>query len=101
MSENVFGIWKHRFPVTRNMRNHVPLAEEVIMTTALLHNISILWNDELPVGDADGVQAAAPEAQRDFIIVDGRADRNAAREAGQLLRDQLREAMVRHPRRRN
>jgi hypothetical protein len=41
MSENVFGIWKKRFPVLRMLRTHYPTSKDVILATAILHNIAM------------------------------------------------------------
>jgi hypothetical protein len=41
MSENVFALLKHRFPVLRNIRGHLPSAKIVVLATAVLHNIAI------------------------------------------------------------
>lgn len=51
-TENIFGMWKRRFPIVRNIRNHYPNAIEIIMATAVLHNLSVLWKEPLP--DDDG-----------------------------------------------
>jgi hypothetical protein len=49
MTENVYGVLKRRFPCLREMRNHLPTAKKIIVATAVLHNLAILWNDEVPV----------------------------------------------------
>jgi hypothetical protein len=48
MTENVYGELKKRFPCLRDMRNHLPTAKKIIVATAILHNLSKLWNDEVP-----------------------------------------------------
>jgi hypothetical protein len=41
MSENIFGIWKNRFPVLRMLRTHFPTSKDIILATAILHNIAM------------------------------------------------------------
>ena len=58
-TENIFGMWKRRFPIIRNLRNHFDNALEIVMATAVLHNLAVLWNEEEPDesdedGDKDG-----------------------------------------------
>jgi hypothetical protein len=42
MSENVYGIWKRRFPCLSIMRSDLALAKKTIYATAILHNLSII-----------------------------------------------------------
>jgi hypothetical protein len=46
MTENVYGVWKRRFPCLDLLRCHLPLAQDIILATAVLHNISIRWKAE-------------------------------------------------------
>ncbi len=48
MSENVYAVWKKRFPCLRYMRCHHRLAKKIIVATAILHNIAVRWNAEEP-----------------------------------------------------
>jgi hypothetical protein len=41
MSENVFGIWKKRFPVLRMLRTHYQTSKDIILATAILHNVAL------------------------------------------------------------
>jgi hypothetical protein len=41
MSENIFGIWKRRFPILRMLRPHYLTSKNIILATAILHNISM------------------------------------------------------------
>ena len=45
MTENIFGIWKRRFPVLTNMRFHHEKAMKVVVATAVLHNFAIEERD--------------------------------------------------------
>lgn len=55
--ERTFGIWKRRFPIlSLGMRCRVPLAQQIILATAILHNISIVereFLEDLPVLDIE------------------------------------------------
>lgn len=47
--ERTFGIWKRRFPIlSLGIRCRLPLAQEIIVATAVLHNIACKYQDELP-----------------------------------------------------
>ena len=45
MSECVYGRWKKRFPILRQMRTHFELSQKIIVATAILLNIGQLWED--------------------------------------------------------
>jgi hypothetical protein len=47
-TECIFGMWKRRFLIIRNMRNHNSNALEVVMATAVLHNLSVIWGEPEP-----------------------------------------------------
>jgi hypothetical protein len=55
MSENVYRMWNQKFPVPRNMCCHVPLVKRTIIATTIIHNISVLWNGDMPEGDIEEV----------------------------------------------
>lgn len=47
--ERTFGIWKRRFPIlSLGMRNKLPTVQNIIVATAILHNIAQERNDILP-----------------------------------------------------
>lgn len=48
MTENIYGIWKQRFPILRQMRIGLENTMKVIECTAILHNIGIAWGDMMP-----------------------------------------------------
>lgn len=48
MTENIFGRWKRRFPILKGMRVHLPAARRIMIATAVLHNMAVLWRDEDP-----------------------------------------------------
>ena len=47
MTENVFGRMKKKFPVLRHMRTNLKNSKKGVDAIVVLHNLSILWNDEL------------------------------------------------------
>ena len=51
MSENVFARWKGTFPILRKMRAHYDRAKIIIIATAILHNIAILFGEVEPEED--------------------------------------------------
>ena len=69
------GIWKNRFPILKRMRLHLPNAMKVVMATAILHNLSILWGEigvedlgEHP--DLQGRDPAMPPVPNADITID-------------------------------
>jgi len=119
MSENVFARWKGTFPILRKMRAHYGHAKIIIIATAILHNMSILFGEVEPEEDEEVLRLLRevirvmddPE-ERAAAVVEGAADaavRVAGLEVpavvdahrrlqGQLARNQLRNNMP--PRRR-
>ena len=85
MSENVFGRWKNRFPILRQLRVFLPLAREIILGTAILCNIASVINEPDMEGDVceddddvedpmilvqveDSIQQILGEAERDLHL---------------------------------
>lgn len=49
MVERQYGVWKRRFPVLRlGMRLRVETVLTIIIATAVLHNIALQENEEIP-----------------------------------------------------
>ena len=48
MTENIYAMWKRRWPILKHMREDLLRAKQTIDATAILHNLAILWSDELP-----------------------------------------------------
>ena len=57
-------MWKRRFPILKGLRSHYNNAVEVIMATAVLHNITVLW--KIPVPEADNPDANIPPVPPGF-----------------------------------
>jgi hypothetical protein len=93
-TENIFGIMKRRFNQLTKLKCTLHRARRTIVAIAVLHNISILWNDELPVEDivpCDG--PARPVPAQEYEIVGDDAEPAVVRARGQQLRDSLCENM--------
>jgi DDE superfamily endonuclease len=90
MSENVFGIWKRRFPCLRNMRSHYEKAKKMVIATAVLHNLAILLNED-DLEDELEFHEQPPDEQ--YVIVEDLAEPDVVRERGKQLRDTLRDRM--------
>ncbi|KAK5645553.1 hypothetical protein RI129_001869 [Pyrocoelia pectoralis] len=60
--ERAFGIWKRRFPILAfGIRSQLHKVEAIVVATAVLHNIAVLLNEELPPLDMEH------EAQIEFV----------------------------------
>ncbi|CAG4929181.1 unnamed protein product [Colias eurytheme] len=52
--ERAFGLWKRRFPIlSRGINIHLHKVPGIIIATAVLHNIAITQNDQVPPEDPD------------------------------------------------
>nr|XP_049703859.1 putative nuclease HARBI1 [Helicoverpa armigera] len=52
--ERCFGVWKRRFPVLSiGMRCRIPLAQDIIVATAILHNLARIRNESEPPVDPE------------------------------------------------
>ena len=47
-TEHIFGRWKKRWPFVKYLRCHWDKACRCIYATAVLQNLSIMWDDEMP-----------------------------------------------------
>ena len=102
MTEHIYGIWKRRFPIAENLRNHLPNAIKIINATAILHNISILW-EEIGIDQLDGqpdpADVPALPAEPDMHVDFDPNDLNPLqmRQLGQATRDNMRLSMDPNP----
>ncbi|KAJ8915344.1 hypothetical protein NQ315_008231 [Exocentrus adspersus] len=54
--ERTFGIWKRRFPILSiGIRTKVPLAQTIVIATAIIHNIACKNNDIVPENEEQAV----------------------------------------------
>jgi len=87
MTENIYQRWKRRYPILNHMREDLDHAKESIDCTAILHNISMLWDDEIPPlepgqeddrpqVELDGGQGDDPDdINHEYVIVEDVAPR--------------------------
>ena len=92
MSECLFGSWKRRFPIIKNLRTHYELSQKIILATAVLFNLARMWEDEMNEEGSDDDDATEDGGDGEDIIVEDRAPATI-RMRGQIFRDQLKDAM--------
>ena len=81
MSENVFGRWKNRFPILRQLRVFLPLAQEIILGTAILCNIAFVINEP----DMEGDLVREDDDEEPMMLV--QVEDNIRRQLGEAERD--------------
>ncbi len=90
-TENIYRILKRRFPELTKLRCSHRRARKIIVGIAILHNISILWNDDDPVGGIapaeDPFGPVVPEQEYEIVEDDG--EPAVVRTRDQQLREQL------------
>ena len=89
MTENIYGLWKRRFPILNCVRLHLQNAIAVIEATAILHSISILWGDLVPREMMDEAPPGHDDAPEDDVVVDNRVPDDVRRQQGFAARDAL------------
>jgi hypothetical protein len=82
MSENLFGIWKRRFPILKALRTDFSLSQKTVVATAVLFNIGRMLNDEAPEDEGEG-----DEIDEGVQVIDD--DAGSVRLRGQAERDRL------------
>ena len=93
MTENIYGIWKRRFPIIRCLRVHLPNAYKVIVGTAVLHNFSVQWREIMPDNHPDlSLPPAIPDVPHQDVLIDAR---DLTREQQKRIGEQTRENMRR------
>jgi len=51
MTEDIYGMLKRRFPIIKFMRTNLRNSINIILSTAVLHNIALEWQDPMPQDD--------------------------------------------------
>ena len=94
MSENIFAVWKRRFPVIKSLRSDFLTSQKIIVATAILFNMGRMWSDEDPeddvVGD-DPDESDQEPAGAGFVVEDSHP--SSVRIRGQAERQRLLENM--------
>ena len=95
MSECLFGVWKARFPILRNLRTKFDLSQKIVVATAVLFNLARMWEDvdiqEEEEGD-DAEDEGDDDNDTDDIVVHDAAIATI-RQRGKILRDKLKDEM--------
>ena len=96
MSECLFGVWKRRFPILKNLRTDFSLSQRIVVATAILQNMARMWEDEEPSddeedSDSDDDHSDEDDAGADFIVQD--AAPATIRMRGQILRERMKDGM--------
>lgn len=77
--ERTYGVWKRRFPcLSRGLTTNLITSTTIVIACAVLHNMSLIFNDTLPEDDDELVineEIPVYEANNDAI--DGFAAREA------------------------
>ena len=90
MTEHIYGIWKKRFPIIGQLRQKLENCFVVVETTAILHNLSILWEDILPREmDHDLPPGMALQHEEPEDAAEEGAPQNERRLDGERIRDGL------------
>ena len=92
MSENVFGLWKRRFPCLKELRTHLEFSQKIIIATAVLENMARLWGEEDPEDEGEEDEDVGGGGDRDLTIVDQAPE--TVRLRGQIARDIMMENMA-------
>ena len=87
MTENLFGIWKRRFPILKALRTDFRLSQKIIVATAVLFNIGQMLNDEAPDDEDDDDNQVVDEGSQ-VVVMEG-GDPVSVRLRGQAERDWL------------
>ena len=70
MSENVFGRWKNRFPILRQLRVFLPLAQEIILATAILSNLAAVIDEPDMEDDGRDQVRGVEEPEVQVVVAD-------------------------------
>ena len=94
MSECLFGVWKARFPILKNLRTDFPLSQKIVVATAVLFNIARTWQDE-DVGGEEDEEDGDSDREDDVLnnVVVHDAAQAHVRMRGKILRDRLKDEM--------
>ena len=91
MSENLYGVWKRRFPILKNLRMDLEPSQKIIVATAVLFNAARMWNDIDPDDEGDDDTDEEDLEIDDMVVYDQVP--GTARMRGQVERDRLKDSM--------
>ncbi|XP_063222184.1 putative nuclease HARBI1 [Bacillus rossius redtenbacheri] len=76
--ERGFGVWKRRFPcLRRGLGNALPTVSNIIVACAVLHNIAVAGNEDLPDDADDAIEHFVPVGHVQARVGEGHAVRQA------------------------
>ena len=95
MSECLYGVWKARFPILKNLRTDFQLSQKIVVATAILFNIARMWADDAVEGEEDEDDSDSEEEDDDGLnnVVVHDAVQANVRMRGKILRDRLKDEM--------
>ena len=85
MTENVYGRWKARFPILRQLRVFLPMAQKIILATGILSNMAVVIDEPEEEDDIDEEEEGDDDDDQDRIQVD--LQPNIVRQLGNAERD--------------
>ena len=93
MTENIFAVWKRRFPVIKSLRSDFRTSQKIIVATAILFNLGRMWSDDDPEDVNGGEEDDIDEepARAGFVVEDSHP--SSVRIRGQAERQRLLENM--------
>ena len=95
MSECLFGVWKARFPILRNLQTKFALSQKIVVATAVLFNLARMWEDVDIQGeeeDDDAGDEGVDDDDTEEIVVHDAAIATI-RQQGKILRDKFKDEM--------
>ena len=96
MSENLYGVWKRRFPVLKSLRTHFELSQKIVVATGVLFNIGRFWGDDTPEEGEEAPEGGDDDQNRQGLnVVIQEGDPGSVRVRGQVERDRLKDNMIR------
>jgi hypothetical protein len=90
MTENLYGVWKRRFPILKALRTDYELSQKIVVASAVLFNLARMWQDE---DFNEEINDPGSDDEEGFIVVEDAAPVRTVRLRGQVLRDQLKDLM--------
>ena len=97
MTENIFGVWKRKFPILKGLRTDFNFSQKIILACAILFNLGRIETegedtDDDSDEDRESEDFSDDNGDEDVVhVID--EDRNAVRQKGQQEREKLLRAM--------
>ena len=90
MTENIYGVWKRKFPILTALRTDFGFSQKIILACAILFNLGRMENEEDTDDDSDAESesedSSDANSDEDMVhVID--EERNAVRQKGQQERE--------------